>query len=107
MKCHLIPGQKVTPIKPLGKDGFKVNVPTMGNIYTVRDVRVCLDPYNGAQEVGISLIEIVNEPLVWPWGVAEPYFLHYYFRPITDQKTDITIFTRMLDGVQNEERIDG
>ena len=107
MKCHLHPSQKVALIRPMGKDGFAVNVPLMGQVYTVRDIRLCFNPTSMGQEVGISLIEIVNAPLVWPWGTSEPHFAHYYFRPLTDQKTDITVFTRMLIGVQTEERIDG
>jgi len=69
--------------------------PVPGAEYTVREVgfvQISL----GACENAIRLCEIVNPPCAWYGGVFELWMNAKYFRPITERKTDISIFTEML-----------
>jgi hypothetical protein len=68
------------------------NIPRKGDIYAVRvQVRFVLAP-DCVGDVYICLGEITN-PRV---GLTEPSFLAEHFRPVTEHKTDISVFTAML-----------
>jgi hypothetical protein len=45
----------------------------------------------------------VNAPWEYNEGVFEPSFHPYHFRPLVQHKTDISVFTRMLDNVRTKE----
>jgi hypothetical protein len=49
------------------------------------------------------LEEVVNPPWEYKEGVFEPSFHPYHFRPLVHHKSDISVFTRMLDNVRTEE----
>ena len=49
------------------------------------------------------LEEVVNPPWEYNEGVFEPSFHPYHFRPLVQHKTDISVFSRMLDNVRTEE----
>jgi hypothetical protein len=72
---------------------FVPNIPRKGGIYHVRGY----DPIVVAPDcIGheyIWLCEITN-PRV---GVSEPSFLAAHFRPVLERKTNISIFTAMLN----------
>lgn len=81
-------GQKVVCVDgtPPRQDWFGEPLPVRGNIYTVRYVHLSRDG-----RCGIRLQEILNAG-----GPCEPVYNIVRFRPITDRKTDISIFKRML-----------
>jgi hypothetical protein len=65
----------------------------VGEVYTVRLVRVEPD---GSQV--LLLVELDNSHMAnIGFGPLEPGFLSYGFRPLVERKTDISIFTAMLD----------
>ncbi len=93
-------GQRVVCIRdvgcPLGNE-FP-NVPIKGGIYTVRGF---VSPDVGYERTpGMLLEEVVNPPWEYKEGVFEPSFHPYHFRPLVQHKTDISVFTRMLDSVR-------
>lgn len=85
-------GQKVEYIGP-AIDGSSTGqiTPVPRTIYTVRE--------NGSV-LGVSAIrvfEIVNSPKDWGNGFYELWMNRDYFRPLIERKTDISIFTAMLN----------
>lgn len=66
----------------------------VGRVYTIREIRVD----NGTTEV-LLLRELDNSNLAGlPWaGPREPGFRSSGFRPVVERKTDISIFTEMLN----------
>lgn len=71
--------------------------PREGEIYTIRG----FPPQNYMTppdtEPLYYLEEIVNTPVLWESGVFELAWPHRRFRPLVERKTDISIFTKMLD----------
>jgi hypothetical protein len=68
--------------------------PVRGEIYTIRDIRLCKDAFIGVV-VGLHLEEIRNER--YRVDKKEVYFRSYRFRPVV--RTSIEIFTAMLKPV--------
>ncbi len=65
--------------------------PEFGVVYTIRDVL-------GDQETGfLRFNEIKNPIIVTHIGIGEPMFEARMFRPVVERKTDISIFTEILD----------
>jgi hypothetical protein len=80
------------------------NVPIKGSIYTVRGF---VSPDVGYERTpGMLLEEVVNPPWEYKEGVFEPSFHPYHFRPLVQHKTDISVFTRMLDNVRTEQPVE-
>ena len=78
------------------------NVPRAGRIYTVRSV--FFDDFR--KRVGIHLAELVNQPtLTRDKGMFEVGFAAKCFRPVVERKTDISIFVKMLDEVNNKQLV--
>ena len=70
------------------------NLPVRGRIYTVRGFVV---PYAGYPGIpGMLLEEIINPPCPYYEGTFEPSFFPSHFRPVTEHKTDISVFTDAL-----------
>lgn len=90
-------GQKVVCVaKPLGGYGDE-NVPCVGRIYTIRGFE--FERPTGVERVGLLFEEIRNEPHHYT-GYARPTeatFPASKFKPLVERKTDISIFTRMLN----------
>lgn len=82
--------------------------PKKGRIYTVRGYQ---DPmvavFAGCAGTGpyIMLHEIVNKASACSLGMIEPAFSVQGFRPITERKTDIEIFIKMLDPTRIPEPV--
>ena len=70
------------------------NVPVKDHIYTVRDFVVPYAGYPGTP--GILLEEIINPPCPYFEGTFEPSFFPLHFRPFSQRKTEISVFTAML-----------
>lgn len=87
-------GQKVVCIKK-SRDTPPVGEvqPCVGGIYTVRGI---VD-WGGEWGVGLYLQEIHNSPINTNAGVVERTFSVRRFRPAVERKTDISIFTKMLN----------
>lgn len=72
------------------------NVPKPGGTYTIREVYV--DP--ATKEIGIRLVEVVNAPITtdgYSSILMEVGWCWYEFRPLTERKTDISVFTKILE----------
>ena len=96
-------GQRVVCIHDIGcaQGNEFPNIPIKGSIYTVRGF---VSPDVGYERTpGMLLEEVVNPPWEYNEGVFEPSFHPYHFRPLVQHKTDISVFTRMLDHVRTEE----
>lgn len=66
-----------------------------GAIYTIREL--CDFPYEPDRDLGpgVRLEEVYRSPIDGEW---EDYpFSIYRFRPLTEKKTDISVFTAMLN----------
>jgi hypothetical protein len=85
-------GQKVEYIGP-AIDGRPLGqiTPVPHEVYTVRDNGMCRDV------PAIRVFEIVNSPREWGSGFFELWLNKDWFRPLVERKTDISIFTAMLD----------
>ena len=73
------------------------NLPVKSRVYTVRGFVVPYVGYPGTP--GILLEEIINPPCPYFEGTFEPSFFPAHFQPITDRKTDISVFTAMLNDI--------
>jgi hypothetical protein len=56
-------------------------------------------------EQGQEVINLEEYPALG--GAFHPYYLAIFFRPTTEKKTDISIFTRILDKVNKLETVNG
>lgn len=80
----------------------KVRPVCLRAVYTIRAVRTF--HHGGTEYTGVHLDEIVNEPRPCVLGVVEWYYSPTMFRPVV--KTDISIFTAMLNPTPHRENID-
>ncbi len=92
-------GQKVVCVVDQGEwntklVATKITLPVKNGIYTIREI------YQGVTKTGecyVTLNEIVN-PKVWHiFGKEEHRFFSEAFRPIVENKTDISVFEKLLD----------
>jgi len=76
--------------------GLNINFPVKGQIYTIKAIYVY--PHHDETYYGFVLHEIVNK---WfPFlsvSNGQPTFSSECFRPLEEQKTDISVFTQILD----------
>lgn len=98
--CNLVVGQRVvffgkgsypTFETAYSAAGLIFCAPKRGHIYTVRTI--------SAEEsgvVGIRLQEIINAHLPPPYPTEECQFWHGEYVPVVENKTDISIFKKML-----------
>lgn len=93
-------GQKVEFVGPsLEGYGFGWEImPKIGGVYTIREI---VSSALGHQ--GFKLVEIVNRPAQYRQRHDECNFIATRFRPIVERKTDISIFTDMLN--PSDERV--
>jgi len=68
-----------------------------GSVYTIREMYM-------TTRLAILVEEVVNRPAaVRGHGIREPGFGACHFRPVQPRKTDISIFTAMLNNQRQEE----
>lgn len=90
-------GDKVTPIAewPNTREHDNEILPKFGEVYTIRSIEI------DADGPGIRLIEIVNQKQIYRDGASllwcECNYAAAGFRPVEPRKTDISIFTGMLN----------
>ena|ERR1700730_10848348 len=77
------------------------NRPVRSGIYTVRGFVVPYAGYSGTP--GMLLEEIINRPYPYVQGTFEPSFWPLRFRPLLERKTDISVFTKILDEARAKE----
>ncbi len=94
MKCNFVVGQKVVCVDVSEKLVAAANYPIVDNVYTIR--KIVLD----GDHIIVLLSEICN--LHISSRIGEPGFGASRFRPLTERKTDISIFTKMLTDKQVE-----
>ena len=70
----------------------KYDCPIVGQIYTVANVFTLHD------HLCLEIVEIYAPREKW-WGAG---FLASGFRPVVERKTDISVFTKILDDVQTK-----
>jgi hypothetical protein len=97
-------GQKVVCIKEIETPAtarYGIVCPEKGHVYTIRELT------DLGTEPGLRVNEIINEPTLWAnvAGEIEASFPRRYFRPVIERKTDILIFTRMLDGTRVKDPV--
>jgi hypothetical protein len=91
-------GQKVVCVN--GADSpFGETTPVVGDVYTIRSVT------QHSRGPGYRLHEIVNVPRTYLPGHMECTFAHACFRPVIEKKTDISVFTQILDKVNKRETV--
>jgi hypothetical protein len=71
--------------------------PKAGAVYTIRSLSI------EGSEVFVQLAEIVNPVCVFEDIIGESEFAAVNFRPVQPRKTDISIFTAMLDSARERE----
>lgn len=77
------------------------NVPRAKKIYTVRSINAgCVNQ----ESTYIRLIEVRNPPIQYANAYCEAAFDVEGFRPLIEKKTDISIFTKLLNNVPLHER---
>jgi hypothetical protein len=102
MECKFHVGQKVVCFRDIVEemtfrqihdyDSMGGLYPTVGAVYTVRSV--WKSPFTG--EVGVYLDEIRNPLMDTQIGPFELPFHASCFRPVSERKTDISVFKAML-----------
>lgn len=75
---------------------------TLRAVYTIRATHTIT--WLGCEYIGLHFDEIVNVPHPSAFGVVEWYYNSIQFRPVV--KTDISIFTAMLNPTPHRENID-
>jgi hypothetical protein len=74
--------------------------PVEKRVYTVRGY-ASVEYLNATREPNVRCLiyleEIVNPPVMWDFGVDEIAWPALRFRPVVERKTDISIFTAMLN----------
>mgnify|MGYP003496429940 CR=1 FL=1 len=90
-------GQKVVCVDDSQTPGcvWKADKPRKGSVYSVTEVGI--HPLYGHLQLGFS--EIKNSPLKYGRYAARR------FRPVVERKTDISIFTAMLNPAKAKEFI--
>jgi hypothetical protein len=83
-------GQKVVCVNDAGLAGASYSHPMRGNIYTISAIGL----FDGAPHVDVVEFVLYPVPLAWK---------AYRFRPAIQRKTDITIFTEILDKSRSKE----
>jgi hypothetical protein len=66
----------------------------------------CTVSWVGLSDSGEEAINIAEFP-AGIVGAFEPFYRAKFFRPITEKKTDIAIFQRILDKVNGRESVNG
>ena len=99
-------GQKVVCIDDVAKTEWPRNgVLVKGRAYIGREVGI-----NVIGEPGLRLygLELTSEPGTIGFYSLKPFRDNFYradrFRPIVSRKTDISVFTKLLDDVKQTER---
>lgn len=92
MECPFVVGQKVVCVDASSQNTRSFQPVVENSIYTVRSIFV--SPIDG--QVGVLLNEIRNDfhPV---WGLERGYFARR-FGPLVTRKSDISIFTAILNG---------
>lgn len=87
-------GQKVVCVRSWGtRNREEYECPVKGVVYTVREfVDIGTEP-------SLRVCEIHNSPIAWAnvEGLVEPSWVRHAFRPMVERKTDISVFTALLD----------
>lgn len=98
MECTLKPGDQVVCIAQNDQSAPNPPVPdpTIGAIYTVKDVGLCEVGKGKGQDILVVLEETLQPR--FPYIIGFP---HYIFRPV--RKTDITCFTDLLKQKELED----
>lgn len=102
MNFHV--GQKVVCIndqnsfKRVGIWDFSVK---MGEIYTIRWIGEFPFEPDRKFGLGVRLVEVQRKPELPPWE-DYPYSIHR-FRPLIERKTDISIFTTLLNPANHKK----
>jgi hypothetical protein len=85
-------------------DTYKgIIVPQLNGIYTIREII----KYPNDEELGFLLQEIKNKKYDYKIsGLSEPTFNETAFRPFVEKKTDISIFTEILNKANKQKFLD-
>jgi len=107
MKCTFYVGQRVFCIgHGFSHEEYGLECPKLFEIYTIRDLGVGrLGANDGPEVVNCRLKEIVNPICSFMDGDKEVAFDVRAFVPATDQRTDISVFQKLLQ--PHPERVDG
>lgn len=100
MSFHV--GQQVVCVNASGLEKHfypRTRLPVERTIYTVRELLAIKD------KPLLRLIEIVNHEYDFESGVFEPAFHVSRFRPVVEKKTDISIFTALLNSKRITEPV--
>jgi len=77
---------------------WRVASPAKGSVYTVRETGV---RKNGRQR--IRLVEVINPICEFTDAPPqEPWYLSEDFRPVVERKTDISVFTELLNSAPEQ-----
>lgn len=99
-------GQKVVCVDDRFSNEWRSGwrLPVAGCVYTIRAFSFGATTQQPSQE-GILLAELDNSSFARRLGDNEPIFGKLRFRPVAERKTDISIFTAMLN--QSRENVRG
>jgi len=99
MQCQFVVGQRVVCMNdhfaPKGLAHLRAwsepCLPAKDQVYTVRKIEAFDDA------TYLFFTEIVNPVIPFQHGMWEQGFDHRRFRPLTERKSDISVFTKMLN----------
>lgn len=81
----------------------RITLPIKDAVYTIRDIRPSM---YGSDYLGLLLEEITNPIMAEGPFMLEPSLDATSFRPLVEQKTDISIFQKITDKVFKREKLD-
>lgn len=98
MKCNFVVGQKIELVIDFSPEQRRsapmddIILPELNTVYTVRELSI----FEG--EPMVLLVEVINRPRYYAdvFDVVEQGFGAYRFRPLTERKSDISVFKAML-----------
>jgi hypothetical protein len=79
-------------------------LPVVGDVFTIR--AIVPNEFQGGV-AGLRFAELVLSQHSRFDGNGEGAFIATHFRPVTEKPTDISIFTRILDRANKQERVNG
>jgi hypothetical protein len=97
-------GQKVVCVnKPAIQPNAHDILPRLNCIYTIRSIEQASEECN-LEGLAFRLVEIVNKPrLCAEGGTSECNFHQLYFRPLVENKTDISELKALLNPINHKQ----
>ena len=80
-------------------------VPILDEIYTIRSIRPWTHNYGDKNWLEVFLVECRRAVREYVSGTYEPGFGSFRFKPLEENRTDISVFTSILNSIKTLENV--